>query len=215
MKTLLAAAALSLAAMSAQASTVFQSLPDLTVTPVQAGYCSSCNPFLQFRIYDTFTLAADTTIKGVTFAMDTRFYQGNSVDLGFFNLNGALPGTAIADSVVQAANFSFADTAVDFIKLVTVDITPVALAAGTYDISFFNANGLSIPAYAKTGGVLYQSGNFFQASQFYPDRSAAFSLDGTVAGGGAPEPGVWAMMLVGLGLAGVSLRSRRLVRAVA
>lgn len=210
MKTYLAAAAMAFAAVSsANAATVFTSLPDLTVAPVVAGYCSSCNPFLQFRIYDTFTLAADATVNAVTFALDTRFYGGNSVNLGFFALDGALPGAQLASYTVAASDFAFSDTVTDFIKLVTVDIAPLDLMAGSYDISFFNANGLSIPAYAKAGGNLYQSGNFFQASQFYPDRSAAFSLEGVSAGAAVPEPGTWALMIGGFGLAGLSLRSAR------
>ena len=211
MKTFFAGAAMALSAgFAAHAATVFQSLPDLTVAPVQAGYCSSCNSFLQFRIYDTFTLGANTTLNGVTFALDTRFNTGNAVNIGFFNLAGALPGTAISNATYAASAFTYADTATDFIKLATISIAPLALTAGSYDISFFNANGLSIPAYANAGGVLYQSGNFSSPSTFYPGKSAAFSLSGTTLGGAAvPEPASWALMITGFGLAGATLRAAR------
>ena len=188
------------------AGTLFQSLSDLTVAPVVAGYCSSCNAFLPFRIYDTFTLGQASTINTVTFALDTSFYAGNSVNVGFFNLAGALPGTAVASFDFTPEQFTNVISIPGDPRsraIVTVDIGSLALAAGTYDISFFNANGLSIPAYANPGGSLYQSGNFFQAGQFYPDRSAAFSLGGTV-----PEPASWALMIVGFGLVGTSLRKK-------
>lgn len=70
---LIFAAALALAAVPVTAGTLFQSIPDLTAETVQAGYCSSCNAFLQFRIYDGFTLGRDSTIDSVTFALDTSF----------------------------------------------------------------------------------------------------------------------------------------------
>lgn len=207
MKSLFAVAALAwAAASSANAATLYQSIPDLTAVPVQASYCSSCNAFLPFRIYDTFDLASDATINSVTFAFDTRFSPGGSTNVGFFNLNGALPGTAIANFTISAANYLLADTQVDFIKLATVDIGALALAAGSYDISFYNPNGLGIPAYADLGGKLYHQGNFFQASQFYADRSAGFSLGGVSA---VPEPGAWALMIVGFGLAGSAVRVTR------
>lgn len=206
MKTIVAAALL-LATAPASAAVLFQSLPDLTVDPVVAGYCSSCNSFLQFRIYDTFTLARDSTIDSVTFALDTSFYTGNAVNIGFFNLAGALPGTSIASYTFTPADFTSSvpvTTASERTRsLVTVAIPGLALAAGSYDISFFNANGLSIPGYAKAGGTLYQSGNFFDPAGFKPNQSAAFSVSGAV-----PEPASWALLIAGFGVVGVGMRRR-------
>lgn len=208
MKFMLAATAMAFAAVSpAAAGTLYQSLPDLTVETAVAGYCSSCNAFLPFRIYDSFSLAADATIKSVTFALDTSFYAGNSVNVGFFNLDGALPGSEIASYTFAPADFTSSfnvPTASERSRsLVTVAIPNLALAAGSYDISFFNAAGLSIPAYAKAGGTLYQSGNFFYPGEFKPNQSAAFSVSGAV-----PEPATWGLMIAGFGLVGASLRRR-------
>jgi hypothetical protein len=208
MKTMFAAAAVLFAAAApATAGTLYQSLPDLTVDPVVAGYCSSCNAFLPYRIYDTFTLAADSTIRSVTFALDTSFYAGNSVDVGFFNLAAGLPGSSIASYTFTPAQFTSSfdvPTASERSRsLVTVAIPDLMLAAGSYDISFFNAGGLSIPGYAKTGGTLYQSGNFFDPAGFKPNQSAAFSVSGAV-----PEPASWALMIAGFGLVGAGMRRR-------
>lgn len=210
MKHRIIVAALAMAAaVPAQAATIFQSLPDLTVAPVVAGYCSSCNAFLPFRIYDQFSLGSDAIINSVTFALDTGFYAGNSVNVGFFARNDALPGAQLASFDFTPAQFSAfvpIETTERTRALVTVDIGALSLAAGNYSISFYNPNGLSIPAYFNPGGALYQSGNFFQASQFYPDRSAAFSLDS--AAGAVPEPASWALMIVGFGLVGGTMRRR-------
>jgi hypothetical protein len=199
-------------AAPASAGTIFQSLPDLTVAPVVAGYCSSCNAFLPFRIYDSFTLASAATVNTVTFAIDTSFYAGNSVNVGFFARNGALPGASIASydfAPSQFTNVTSLMTGERTRALVTVDIGSLALGAGDYAISFFNPAGLSIPAYANPGGSLYQSGNFFSPSTFYADRSAAFSL----ASAAVPEPASWAMMIIGFGLVGAARRRRVVVAA--
>ncbi len=201
-------------AAPASAGTIFQSLPGLTVAPVVAGYCSSCNPFLQFRIYDSFSLASAATINSVTFAIDTSFNAGNSVNVGFFGRNGALPGASIASYDFTPAQFTGVTplmTGERTRALVTVDIGSLALGAGDYAISFFNPAGLSIPAYANPGGSLYQSGNFFSPSTFYADRSAAFSLDSATAA--VPEPASWAMMIIGFGLVGAARRRRVAVAA--
>ncbi len=201
-------------AAPASAGTIFQSLPDLTVAPVVAGYCSSCNPFLQFRIYDSFSLVSAATVNTVTFAIDTSFNAGNSVNVGFFARNGALPGASIASydfAPAQFTNVTSLMTGERTRALVTVDIGSLALGAGDYAISFFNPAGLSIPAYANPGGSLYQSGNFFSPSTFYADRSAAFSLDAAAAA--VPEPASWAMMIIGFGLVGAARRRSVMVAA--
>ena len=208
---LFATASFAMLTLPAQAATLFQSLPDLTVDPVVAGYCSSCNAFLQFRIYDGFTLTAASTINRVTFAVDTSFYPGASIDVGFFERAGGLPGAAIANFTFAPSQFvSIAPVATASERtraLVTIDIGALDLAAGSYDVSFFNPTGLSIPAYANPGGSLYQSGNFFIPGQIYADLSAAFAIDGTSAG--VPEPASWALLIAGFGLTGAAGRRRR------
>lgn len=142
----------------------------------------------------------------MTFALDTSFYAGNSVNVGFFSRNGALPGAQIASFDFTPAQFtSIVPVGMEerTRALVTVDVGALSLASGNYSISFYNPNGLSIPAYFNPGGNLYQSGNFFQASQFYPDRSAAFSLAGA---GAVPEPASWALMIIGFGMVGGTMR---------
>lgn len=211
MKIIFAATAALIVASPAVAATLYQSLPDLTVDPVVAGYCSSCNAFLPYRIYDTFSLGTDSTIKSVTFALD-NFYQGASVNVGFFNLAGELPGASIASYTFTPEQFASSvqiPTASERSRsLVTVIIPDLALAAGSYDISFYNASGLSIPGYAKVGGALYQSGNFFDPAGLKANQSAAFSVSGAV-----PEPASWALMFAGFGFVGARLRRRVAVAA--
>jgi hypothetical protein len=211
MQKMMICAALSVAALSAPATatTVYQSLPDLTVAPIVRSYCSSCNVFLPFRIYDRFTLANDATVNSVTFAVDRSIYANSAINLSFFTPNGARPGAEVASYDLNFADLTSQNTATDNLFLVTADIGSLALSAGTYDISFYNPNGLAIPAYFKSGGTLYQSGNFFQGESFYTDRAAAFSLD--AMGGAVPEPATWAMMIGGMGIVGGAMRRRRSV----
>jgi hypothetical protein len=90
--------------------------------------------------------------------------------------------------------------------IVTVNPAALSLAAGTYDISFYNPDGLALKSYSGGLGLLYQQGHGFVTG-----ASAGFILSGDTITAGVPEPSTWAMMI--LGFAGVGFmaycRSRK------
>ena len=214
-KLMVAVGAMTLAS-SASAASIYQSLPDLTVSPIVRGYCSSCNSFLPFRLYDQFTLNTPGTIDSVTFAVDRQTIAGSSLNIGFFTANGMRPGASLASYDVNFADIMATQqaTALENVFLYTAQIGGLALGTGTFDISFYNPNGLSIPAYQKTGGTLYQSGNFFQGDSFYADRAMAFSLDTASVPGAVPEPASWALMILGMSAVGFVMRRQRVSTTV-
>jgi len=80
------------------------------------------------------------------------------------------------------------------------------------------ASAFTAPSTGTVGTVLFNGLNLTGAShtiQFFQQPSSwtfiseiGFSSSGEVAGA-APEPASWAMMIVGFGLAGASIRRRR------
>jgi PEP-CTERM motif len=84
---------------------------------------------------------------------------------------------------------------------VTIDPTWFTLAAGTYEISFYNPNDLLLAWYKGGSGLSFQ----LHSSVNYPSGdSVGFALDGV---SGVPEPSTWALML--LGFAGISFEGFR------
>ena len=104
-------------------------------------------------------------------------------------------------------------------KLITTDIQRAANADGSgfevaIPISYFNS---AIPGLTYDPAVTFPNGNsvVLRLSQTFgysvagggsygPTRLGAVAI-----GGAAPEPGTWALMTLGVGLAGVALRRRR------
>jgi len=71
-------------------------------------------------------------------------------------------------------------------------------------------------AYAGTAVSVYSGGRFYFVGDSYPDdfdpffatRDLAFQVTPVSVGGGVPEPASWALMILGFGAAGASLRRR-------
>ncbi len=70
--------------------------------------------------------------------------------------------------------------------------TRPGLAIGSYIVAFINQSG-KYGATANSGAIL--------------------ETGGMTRGGGTPEPATWAMMIVGMGLIGTTLRRRRTLLA--
>lgn len=199
------------AAPAAQATTIFQSIADLTSAPDLNGFCSDCYGG-GHKVLQPFSPPADAVAKGVTFAVTSDFSYPTDITVEIYE------GYPTIDSLVQIFSRSYApadftgafDTAFNT-SLVSVDLGPgVALSYGkTYSIAFFNPDSLGVPGYV--GGALFQQDLSDGSGNFYPD-TLAFRLEGDMEAPvvSVPEPATWMLMIGGFGLAGWALRRRRL-----
>ncbi len=198
------------AASAAQATTIFQSIADLTSEPEVNGFCSDCYG-QGYRVFQPFSTPADAVAKGVTFAVTTDFAYPTDITVEIYE------GYPTIDSLVQIFSHTYApadftgafDTAFDT-TLVSVDLgSGVALSYGkTYSIAFLNPDGLGLPGYV--GGALFQQNSSDGSGNFYPD-TLGLRLDGDMEASvvSVPEPQAWLLMIAGFGLAGAALRRRR------
>jgi hypothetical protein len=178
------------------------------------------------------------TLDGTTdvFAYDTGWYEGGSHDTDNLNYIVTNPGELGFDSPGHNNWFAFdlsnlrgtftSATLTIFGYTTTVPATYVtydfggnigALTGGTGGLSAFNdlASGVSYGSFAYTSA----DNNVFRTltlnSAAVADINAAvggqFAFGGTIGAGGSvvPEPGTWAMMLIGFAGLGAALRARR------
>lgn len=190
-------------ASSASAATLFQSVVDLTASPNVNAWCSSCQGN-GFKVFDQFSLNASSTVASVSFAVQTSFSFPTSVNVSVW--------TSAADQPV-APLFSQTFLPVDFVSvvntqndtsIVTVNFLGLLLAAGTYEISFFNSDNLGVPGYTGGSGLLFQEGFGFHEGQ-----SAAFALFNTPAMTATPLPAALPLFAGGLGVIGLLMRRRK------
>jgi hypothetical protein len=166
-----------------------------------------------------FTLGSAAIITDASFTELDLGTTPTDVSWGIIMADGAggLPGTILAAGTDTLTSTSSLGTDPNFNLNITqgfFNMGTVALGPGTYyiamqgissDFNTFLGFGKAISGAAEThdGGVTW-------ASQYEFGNSVAMALYGTGGGfGGVPEPGVWAMMLVGLGGLGAALRRRQ------
>ena len=200
-------AALAIGASPANAATVFQSIPDLFASPSTVGWCSDCGYAGEgWRVYDSFSLSADAVISSVTFSIydGPQFFPTN-FNISFFNgATNALGSNFASYDYVPGDYVSVVDSG-QYVSLLTVALPGVFLTGGQqYSISFYG-DFLAVNGFAGGSGQLLQT--YYGTPNFRGD-SAGFRLDadGIAA---VPEPNTWAMMLVGFGGIGFSMRRRR------
>jgi hypothetical protein len=190
--------------MPSKADVLFQSIPDLTVA-TDVNSCSTCafTSIPDIQVFDQFSLNTSATINSILFDAMTSYRYGSYiyqfptyVQLSIWTVVpailtggqlGTLPGSQLLE---QTLNFnSIHDTQYDT-SVVTLAPTPFALTAGTYYISFYNPTDLILTWYTGGSGLSFQQG-----TANYPSGwSVGFALYGA---SGVPEPGTWALMLIG------------------
>jgi hypothetical protein len=180
-------------AEAARADVLYQSVPDLAAPPtgLYQYYCSSCAG-INYRVYDTFTLAGGVSIfSSITFDLYKPFYPGN-VEITIWDVLPFNP-IPIFDRTFAPAQLSA--TFAGNTAMVTADLTGFQLNPGTYQISFYGSN-LAVAAFTNAGGALKQF-NLDNISVTSPSNlSAGFRLEGTdppmasvsgpIAGAGLP-----------------------------
>jgi hypothetical protein len=200
----LLAATLAVFAAPASAGVFYQSIPDLTIAPNIAGYCSTCSGSQEQSIGQTFVLGSNKTVRDVTFTVSPQYFPAH-VTLGFFNVD---IGTKTVGSNVQQYTFSTFASVIPLATgpdLVTVKVGGggLALSAGSYVLFITNPINLTIPAYqnnpdgVSVAGTLQQGSTYSFIGNHY-ELAVAFS-------DAVPEAPTSAMMAIGfagLGLAG-------------
>ena len=183
---------------NSHATVLFQSLPDLTVNPATNAWCSSCSG--RYQVFDTFTIGSKSNISEIDFAVETNYAFPTKVTIGIYSLSNGLPDTQLFNEDFDPSSFTYKNTSHNT-SIVSALPANLSLAAGSYDITFYNPTNLAIPGYTNPGGVLYQSGVGFHSNQ-----SAAFDLIGNTA---IPEPASFGIVIAGL--AGFGWTRRKLL----
>ena len=137
----------------ADASVLFQSVPDLNGPIYPSGICSAC--FGEFRAFDTFSLNSDAVIDAVTVSVYPVPFPVN-VGLSIWSLNGGLPDSELFSETFTPSEFASVSHPDGYRALVTLDPVGLTLVSGFYDISFYDADGLALDTYYGGSGLLYQ-----------------------------------------------------------
>jgi hypothetical protein len=188
-KSILVAAFLGLASTAASADVLFQSVPNLSETPTQF-YCSTCSSFFPQRQYDAFTLSGAASLTSVVFNApnDVNALLSASFQIGIFQARavpGGMAGALIANfNYTSASITSQTDTLFGDRDVGTISVPlSLALAAGSYDISFYSSTRLGVPYYTNGSGLLSQTEPSFPGPAFlpHPGQLLGFALNGVAS----------------------------------
>ena len=157
-----------------------------------------------------------TTVGPVTFGSSVGTPVVTSQFLTTTSPNGLGRTTQNFFSSTDAATFTFLNA----ISAFAIDINTFATAAGSFDV-VLNTGDQAFSIFetfprAGTGQFIgFVSDTPFSTVTLTANTGASFTLDTLLFGsraavvGAVPEPGTWAMMLIGFGAIGGALRKRR------
>lgn len=173
-----------------------------------------------YTIDMTFTLDSLNGPRGNGYVKLIDFDSLQS-DAGYYSFNGKLNAYPLADSdntVFTAGDSVRLTLSRDNTGLITAYIDDVeiysqldaanqsgAVIDGLHPLTFFTDDFATSQGEASAGSVDYI--RIFDTAVTPGDA-------GPIPTGGVPEPATWAMMIMGFGLAGATLRRRRLVSAI-
>jgi hypothetical protein len=141
-----------------------------------------------------------------------RLVDGVGQDFNVYEYNAGAVEFNVVDILVSADNITFFNveaSAAAAIDLVGDEVHTNASFRRSYDLgAAVTALGVSQFRYLRLDGT--GSGAITTSNGFDPDSVAAINyIDTTPPTGAVPEPGTWAMMILGFGAAGSALRRRR------
>lgn len=194
-------------ASAANATVIFQSIPDLTIAPDVNGYCSQCGSNGQ-NVGQSFTLASAAVANTLAFAVSDFYYFPTPVTVDIFtDVGGASLGVNLYHATFSTFA-SYVDTG-NATVVVTVNLGSVALAAGSYDLFLTNPSDLAIPTFSGGNGSIVNhtapgvgpvTGDGYAGQN---DDAGVILSSGTV-----PEPAAWVLMVAGFGMVGAVARRR-------
>lgn len=210
MNKILAAAvgAGALCASAANATVIYQSIPDLTIAPNVNGYCSQCASNGQ-NIGQSFTLASAAVANTLAFAVTNYYFFPTPVTVDIFTDVG---GMTLGVNLYHATFSTFVsdvDTG-NATDVVTVNLGNVALAAGSYDLFLTNPSNLGIPNFSGgIGGIVNFTGSGVGPATGDRYSGGLGGASGVILSSGAvPEPAAWVLMVAGFGMVGTLARRR-------
>jgi len=169
-----------------------------------------------WTIYDDFRLTAASTITGLSYSSNFNHYDSSPSN--YENTNWSIWSADPRTNFASGPLFSGVSTGVNStdslgFTLTTISGLKIALAEGTYWLGLQNnTSGNSISTYVTSvGSKLGQASQSDDVGHFFnPDlHDASFALQGFEGVSAVPEPSTWAIMIVGMGLAGAAIRGRR------
>ena len=211
--------ALPLLTNPAAASVIYQSIPDLTVTPSLPSVCSQCSGNGQ-SVGEIFSLTLAATVRSVTFVVNTAIWPV-PVTVGIYRDLGGSIGSDLYNNTFTS--FPSDTTLSAVTDLVSINIAGgLSLSSGqSYDLFLTNPSSLGVPAYSFLGsakGIFIVSNSSFPLltgdsySPLGSGRDIGVSLSDAYVGS-VPEPSTWAMML--LGFVGLGFAAARCSRPLA
>jgi hypothetical protein len=159
--------------------------------------CSGLFLLLRKQAYDSFILGSDATITGIAFNIWMQAALPTEVAIGIYSITAdGKPGTPIGPIAYTGLSYSSIPDADAHSYTATASLSGLQLAAGSYDISFYNASYLQVLDYTIAGHALYHAG-YASNGGFRQDQAFGFAFYGTMTA--TPEPA--SIALLGLGLA--------------